>query len=190
MSLQSIRCFPQPPSHSTPQVGTSKRASPSLYGAHKFPRLSSKSSQCSVTRLFAMDHNRSNPGPIGRNKPGDQAEPQYHRAYKGGDYTQPPHLLETDSWSACISCRKKKAKCRITAEEYAAGLPCAKCRREMCPCTYTVTRHGSRRQSQSVSQSQNGDEDRMEPGMHASSASDVHTSPATAAQHDDPHEIA
>ncbi|CAI9625704.1 unnamed protein product [Alternaria burnsii] len=97
-----------------------------------------------------MDHDRSNPGPIGRNRPGDQAEPQYHRAYK-----------------ACISCRNKKAKCRITAEEYAAGLPCAKCRREMRPCTYTVTRHGPRRQRQSVSQSQDGEEDSIDLGTHS-----------------------
>jgi hypothetical protein len=60
----------------------------------------------------------------------------------------------------------------------------------MRPCTYTVTRHGPRRQRQSVSQSLNGDEDTMDPGMRTSSASDLHTSPATAAQHDDPHEIA
>ena len=94
-------------------------------------------------------------------------------------------MSSTDSLTACISCRNKKAKCRITAEEYAAGLPCAKCRREMRPCTYTVARHRPRQQKNGINQSHESDEERMSLESQTATASDVNTSPATAVQQDD-----
>lgn len=59
---------------------------------------------------------------------------RFHRAYK-----------------ACNKCRLRKTRCNITAEEYSAGLPCARCRREMKECTFPDERQVStpkRRRSQ------------------------------------------
>lgn len=99
-----------------------------------------------------MDHSRSNPGAIGRNKANRKADPQYHRAYKGRFLPLPKIMWQRHGLklTACISCRNKKAKCNITAEEYASGLPCAKCRREMRACTFTTERHSVRRPGSSV----------------------------------------
>jgi hypothetical protein len=95
-----------------------------------------------------MDHERSNPEAIGRNKPNQNLDSRYHRAYKGEQTGQKLPETEPDEvFSACISCRNKKSKCIITAEDYTAGLACSKCRREMRPCIFPSERHGPRRYS-------------------------------------------
>ncbi|KAH7065776.1 C6 transcription factor-like protein [Paraphoma chrysanthemicola] len=65
---------------------------------------------------------------------------------------------------ACLTCRSKKAKCNITAEDYQAGLPCSKCRREMRPCTFTTERHNSRRQNRRSMSQNNSDTITMPDG--------------------------
>ncbi|KAF2092820.1 hypothetical protein NA57DRAFT_8111, partial [Rhizodiscina lignyota] len=48
------------------------------------------------------------------------------------------------AYKACLSCRKRKSRCEISAEDYAAGKPCARCRRELKTCVFTEERPASK----------------------------------------------
>ena len=53
----------------------------------------------------------------------EEAKSKTHREYRR-------------AYKACENCRKRKSRCVISAEEYASGFSCARCRREMKQCTF------------------------------------------------------
>ena len=63
-----------------------------------------------------------------------------------------PELREFQrAYKACIPCRKRKSRCELGADDYAAGRPCARCRRELKECVFTaerqIAKHHHRRNS-------------------------------------------
>lgn len=44
------------------------------------------------------------------------------------------------AYKACISCRKRKTRCDVSAEDYADGKPCTRCRRELKECVFPIER--------------------------------------------------
>lgn len=57
------------------------------------------------------------------------------------DVARPPLQQEFQrAYRACLTCRKRKSRCELSAEDYAANKPCARCRRELKQCVFTAER--------------------------------------------------
>ncbi|KAF2193127.1 hypothetical protein K469DRAFT_619721 [Zopfia rhizophila CBS 207.26] len=70
------------------------------------------------------------------------------------------------AYKACIACRKRKSRCELSAEDYSAGRPCARCRRELKDCIFTAARRAPRERRNSFAHT-NRDETSSNGGRHS-----------------------